>query len=69
MFLRRHEIAWFHRDFYRNCYRKTLWWLLASIVVMLGLIGALIYVFLTQPNVPYYASTTTGEVIPLVIKR
>ena len=65
----RHEIAWYQKDFYRNCYHKTLIGLLISIVIMLGLIGALIYIFLAQPSVRYYASTTNGQVIPMILKR
>lgn len=65
----RHEIAWYQKDFYRNCYHKTLIWLLVTIVIMLGLIGALIYVFFAQPNVKYYASTTNGQIIPMIVRR
>ncbi len=66
---RRENIAWYQKDFYRNCYHKTLIGLLISIVIMLGLIGALIYVFLAQPSIKYYASTTNGQVIPMIIRH
>lgn len=69
MIHRRHENAWYQKDFYRNCYRKTLIWLLILIVIMLGLIGAMIYVFFEQPSVRYYASTTTGQIIPMIRKH
>lgn len=65
----RYEIAWYQKDFYCRCYRKTLILVLIAIVIMLGLIGALIYEFLAQPHVKYYASTTNGQVIPMIIKR
>lgn len=61
----RYEQARFQSDFYRNCYRKTLVVLLLSIMVMLCLIGAIIYVVLTQPSTNYYASTTSGQILPM----
>lgn len=65
----RRNIAWYQKNFYRNCYHKTLSWLLVSIVIMLFLIGGLIYVFFSQPGVKYYASTTNGQIIPMIIRR
>lgn len=65
----RHEQARFQGDFYRNCYRKTLNILLFSIIVMLCLIAAIIYVVLTQPPVDYYASTLSGQILPMMPKQ
>ena len=64
----RYELARFHSDFYRNCYRKTLIVLLLSITVMLGLIAAIVYVTLTRPTIDYYASTTSGQILPMIPK-
>jgi intracellular multiplication protein IcmL len=61
----RHEIARFQSDFYRDSYHKMLIALLLSIVVMLGLIAAIIYVVFTQPKPQYYATTTSGQIIPM----
>lgn len=65
----RHELARFQGEFYRNCYRKTLIVLLLSIVVMLGLIAAIIFIILTQPSTNYYASTTNGQILPMIPKE
>ena len=62
----RYEIARFQKDFYRDSYRKMLIVLILSIVVMLGLIAAIIYVILTQPSHGFYASTLNGQIIPMV---
>lgn len=61
----RYEIARFQSDFYRNNYRKILAALIFSIVVMLGLIAAIIYIVLKQPQSHYYATTTSGQIIPM----
>lgn len=61
----RHVLARFQSDFYRNCYRKSLVALLFSIIVMLCLIAAIIYTVLSQPKSGFYASTTTGRIIPM----
>lgn len=65
LFGNRQNIAWFHGDFYRNCYHKALNVLLVLIAIMLCLIAAIIYVVLTQPHSSYYASTTNGVIIPM----
>ncbi|OGT47757.1 MAG: hypothetical protein A3E83_04960 [Gammaproteobacteria bacterium RIFCSPHIGHO2_12_FULL_41_20] len=64
MLARRHEIARLQSDFYRRCYRKSLWALLISIVIMFLLIVTIIYLILFQPARHYYISTTEGEIIP-----
>lgn len=65
MLARRHEIARFHSDFYRRCYRKVLWALLIAAAVMFLLIGGIVYFILFQPTQYYYVSTADGKIIPL----
>jgi hypothetical protein len=65
----RHEIARQQSDFYRDCFRKTMNWILASIILMICVILVIIYVVLTQPKAQYYASTITGQVIPMTLKQ
>lgn len=62
----RHKLARFQSDFYRNCYRKSLNVLLLSIFIMLCLIAAIVYVIFAQPVSGYYASTTNGQIIPMI---
>jgi intracellular multiplication protein IcmL len=59
----RSELARFQSDFYRDNYRKLLVALILSIIALVCLIGAIIYVVLTQPKPEYYASTLSGKVI------
>lgn len=55
-------------DFFRDSYYKLLHWLLISILVILLLILSIIYyVIFTDPH-QYYASTTAGEIIPMIPK-
>jgi hypothetical protein len=63
----RHEVPRLQSDFYKDCYYKILNWLLASIAIMLVLIAAIIYYAFFQPKSGYYATTTTGSVIPLTV--
>ncbi len=60
--------AAYQSNFYRDQYRKLLIALVASIVIMLGLILAIIYVVLNQPKPEYYASTLNGQVIRMIPK-
>ena len=62
----RHILARMQSDFYRDAYRRSLIALLLSIFVMLCLIVAIIYTILHQPKAGYYASTTSGRIIPMV---
>ena len=62
----RQRIARYHSDFYRDNYHKMLRWLLMSSFVMLLLIAAIIYSILSTHPSQYYASTTEGEIIPMV---
>jgi intracellular multiplication protein IcmL len=63
---RRHELARLQSDFYRDNYRKMLIALILSILVMLLLISAIIYIVLKQPDTKYYASTTNGQIIQMI---
>jgi intracellular multiplication protein IcmL len=61
----RHELPRFQSDFYRDNYRKVLFTLILSIMVMIFLIAAIIYLVLTQKKPDYYASTTSGQIISM----
>ncbi len=66
MIAHRSQSASFQSDFYRNKYRQLLITFILSIIVMLGLILAIMYVIFIQPQPNYYASTLTGQVIPMI---
>jgi hypothetical protein len=61
----RREVARLQSDFYREGYYKMLRLLIVSVVLLLGLVGAIIYCVFTQPPAAYFASTTTGQIIPM----
>jgi hypothetical protein len=61
----RHETARMQSDFYRDNYYRVLRLLLFSTGIMLLLILAIIYFVLIVPPTPYYAMTTTGQIITL----
>lgn len=61
-----HEIARLQSDFYRTQYLKIVRWLNISIVIMIALICAIIYFIFVAPPTDYYATTTTGQIIPMV---
>jgi hypothetical protein len=59
------EIASLQSDFYRDKFRKTLRWLLISIILMLILIIAMIYTILFRKEPNYYANTTDGIILSM----
>jgi hypothetical protein len=62
----RHELARLQSDFYRDKYRRVLRALFISICIMILLIGIIIYqvLFIAPPE--FYATTTGGQIIPMV---
>ena len=52
-------------DFYLDHYRRTLGYLMILVVVGLCLTVFLAYFVVTEPKAKYYATTTTGQVIPM----
>ncbi len=52
-------------NYYRDNYRRVMFFLLILIAIALGLSGVLAYQILTTSQPKYFASTTTGRVIPL----
>lgn len=62
---RKHEIARLQSDFYRDRFRKTLWWLMGSVLIMFTLLSITIYFVLFQPQQRYYANTTEGKILPM----
>ena len=69
MLSEREQPSKFKTDFYRDNYRKILRVLLASIVIMVFLILTIIYLVLFKPLPTYYASTTQGQIIPMVAMK
>lgn len=65
----RQERASLQSDFFRDKYHKVLHALFVSIVVILLLVIAIIYVVLTKPAPRYYASSTDGQVIVMSASR
>lgn len=62
----RHEIARLQGDFYRDQFRKVLRWLVVTMVIIFLLIAAICYdIFLSQPEVHYYANTIDGRILDM----
>lgn len=61
----RHEIARLQSDFYRDKFRKMLWWLLISLVINLLIIAVITYLLLFPAPPTYFASTTEGKILPM----
>ena len=62
----RENIARSHSDFYRDKYYSTLRKLLISTGLIVVLICAMIYLILFRTPPQYYATTTEGQIIPMV---
>ena len=62
----RHELARLQSDFYRDCYHKMLRLLIFEVVIMLILISVIIYVIFFESTPPYYATSTSGQIIHLI---
>lgn len=60
--------AKFRSDFYRKSYFKILRWLMIVSVLILVLILAIIYFVFTEPSPSYYATTSNGQILPLIGK-
>lgn len=65
----RQEIASLQSDFYRNKFRKTLRKLIVAFCLIVILIGVIIYLVLFKAPPKYYATTTEGQIIPLVVSE
>ncbi len=61
----RQHIARMQSDLYRNYYRKILILLLLSCFITLCVLGGIVYVILSKPSINYYATTTSGKIIPM----
>lgn len=64
---RRQHIARFQSDFYRDHYRKLLVGLMISMLIIFLELFGIAYLILFAPDRPYYASTTTGLIIPMTL--
>jgi hypothetical protein len=62
----RDENARFQSDFYRDKYHGVLRSLLLSVCLIVLLIGGIIYLVLFRAPPQYYATTTDGQIIPMV---
>jgi len=59
------QLALQKNNLYRDNYRRTLSVLMTMIIIALGLCAILAYQILSTPKAKYYATTKTGNVIPL----
>ena len=66
---KRYEQPKFYSDFYRNQYHKMLRRLMVlSVFILFLTLGVMYYLF--YPEAPkYYASTTTGQIIPMKLMQ
>ncbi len=53
-------------DFYRDNYRKLMKGLIIFVAIMLILIAMIIYLVFFRPTPPFFATTTTGQIISMV---
>ncbi len=65
----KYEIARTRAELHRDNYRKLLRILIFFNAVTLFLIASIIYIIFFQPTATYYATTSTGLVIPLGAPR
>lgn len=65
----RRQQARFHSDFYRDSYHKILNALIISCFITLLLITWIIYLILSISEPQYYATTTSGQIIPMLPLR
>lgn len=59
------QIALQKNNLYRDHYRRVMKWLVLMIVIALGLGGVLAFQLWTKPQPKYFATTTTGTIVPL----
>jgi hypothetical protein len=66
---KRYEQPKFYSNFYRDQYHKMLRRLIVlSVLILLLTLGIIYYLF--YPGAPhYYASTTTGQIIPMTLMQ
>lgn len=61
----RQDIPRLQSDFYRDQFRKTLGWVIMSLMIILLLLSAIIYQVLVLPSQHYYANTTDGKILAM----
>lgn len=61
----KYEIARMRAELHRDNYRKLLRFLIILNAVTLAMIVCIIYVIFFQPSPTYFATTSTGLIIPL----
>lgn len=61
----RQQQARFHSDFYRDKYHQILNGLIFLSSIILVLIIAIIYFIVAQPPTRYYATSLSGQIIPM----
>lgn len=65
MITQRGKNARLQSEFYRDKFRKTLKWLLVTMILTFALLATVIYlVFIIPPRV-YFANTTDGHIMPM----
>ena len=61
------EQARMQSDFYRDWYYKLLRLLVIESAIMLALILAILYLVFFQPPPQFYATATSGKLVPLYV--
>jgi len=60
------EVVKNRNNFYRDSYRKLLLMLLMSVLAIIGLIVAVVFLVMSRPSPTYFATTDSGRMIPLI---
>lgn len=60
------ELVRMRNEFYRDNYRRVLAILLFALMIIFLLVGALVYVVTHPPAPKYFATNTSGRIVPLV---
>jgi uncharacterized membrane protein len=55
----------FQSDFYRDNFHKLLTLVVLEVFIVVGLLVAIIWVIFAQPVSQFYATTTSGNILPL----
>ncbi len=60
------ELVRLRNDFYRDNYRRIVSILLLSFMIIILLIGSMVYILTHPPAPKYFATSTSGRIVPLV---
>ena len=60
------ELVRLRNNFYRDNYRKVVSALLVALLAIIALVGAIVYLVMDRPAPTYFATTDSGNIIPIV---